>query len=170
SAPRKTATATLLTSIKTRSSAACATTPDYRRWYLRRRRSRTGLRGFSSAWDRGEARRGSSQSVRENSSFAPLGLDHFLPSPRLTPWTVFFRRFAARNPCLVPPRIREARSHAHTRSPLQQSPRIGLLLLEDLPVHLLRRSRLGMLGLPAHCGRDACAPAGMIVENELLER
>jgi hypothetical protein len=40
-------------------------------------------------------------SSRENSSFAPLGLDHSHLYPRLTPWAVFFRRFAARTrwPC-----------------------------------------------------------------------
>jgi hypothetical protein len=37
----------------------------------------------------------------ENSFFAPLGLDHFPLYPRLTPWALFCRRFAARNrwPC-----------------------------------------------------------------------
>jgi hypothetical protein len=36
-------------------------------------------------------------SVCENSSFAPLGLDQSHLYPRLKPWALFFRRFAARN-------------------------------------------------------------------------
>ncbi len=49
----------------------------------------------------GDLRRGL-KSVRESSSFAPLGgwiISHLYP--RLTPWAVFFRYFAARNcwPC-----------------------------------------------------------------------
>jgi hypothetical protein len=43
------------------------------------------------------------KSVRENSSFAPLGWIISLLHPRLTPWAVFFRRFAARNRRLLPP-------------------------------------------------------------------
>ena len=33
--------------------------------------------------------------VRENSSFAPSGLNGFPPYPRLAPWAAFLRRFAA---------------------------------------------------------------------------
>jgi hypothetical protein len=33
--------------------------------------------------------------VRENCSFAPLGLICFPPFPRLAPWAAFSRRFAA---------------------------------------------------------------------------
>jgi len=41
-----------------------------------------------------------SYKVGENCSFAPLGLESFVRTsdfPRLTPWAVFLRRFAARN-------------------------------------------------------------------------
>src|ERR1700689_4564142 len=47
-------------------------------------------------------------------SFAPLGLALFLASyPRLAPWAVFFRRFAARNPAFSIRRSAEASRSRH---------------------------------------------------------
>ena len=86
------------------------------------------------------------ESVRENSSFAPLGLSIFHSDPRLTPWASFSRRSAAQKRLLHSTVTRNSEFSRTQQSPFDcaraggsQAPQPGSLQCSTWNILYLRR-------------------------------
>ncbi len=108
------------------------------------------------------------KSVCEKSSFARWGwiISHLYPL--LTPWAVFFRRFAARNrwPCSTPNLQR--RSHAHAEAPTlfadSGAARSCALSKSEL-AYCTEVERIPLLAKPARSGAPDLLDLGTIIEE-----